>query len=125
VRNVAISYFEGTKIVVDWPPLSVALPAGAGKVVLTLLMLTPDLVRGPAKVAVTASPHSVAVAFTGTNSKLEEDLAAALDGAVLSDNLDPRTAHAVLVAAQASRMGGKISHHETADTIHVNIEWPQ
>ena len=124
IRNVALAYFEGTKTRIDWPPISVALPQGAGKVILNLMLFTPDLVRGDCQVSLSASPGEAAIQYKGANVKLDEDLAAALNGAVLSNNLDPRTAHAVLTAAQATRIGCTIVHASGgADTINIRLHW--
>jgi len=123
IRNVALAYFEDTKVNIDWPPISVELPAGSGKVILNLLLLAPDLVRGACKVSLAASPGEVTVSYHGANAKLEEDIVAALAGAVLSDNLDPRTAHAVLTASQAARIHAKIAHTISTDTITIRLHW--
>lgn len=123
IRNVALSYFEDTKISVDWPPISVQLPAGAGKVILNLCLMAPDIVRGQSKVTLTASPGEIAITYSGNNPKLEEDITAALNGAVLSDNLDPKTAHAVLTAAQGARIGAHITHTATADSVTIRLHW--
>lgn len=124
IRNVALAYFEGSKTQIDWPPISVSLPAGAGKVILNLLLLAPEIVRGTSHISLSASPGEIAIQYKGNNAKLDEDLGAALNGAVLSDNLDPRTAHAVLIAAQAARIGCKIIHATGgADTVHVRLHW--
>lgn len=124
IRNVALAYFENTKTHIDWPPMSVALPQGAGKVLLNLLLLTPELVRGDNRVSLSASPGEVAIEYKGTHAKLDEDIGAALSGAVLPDNLDPRTAHAVLTAAQASRIGCKIIHTANgADAVNIRLHW--
>ena len=123
IRHVALAYFEDTKVAVDWPPLSVALPMGAGKVILNLLLMAPDLVRGACKVSLAASPGEIALYYSGTNAKLDEDIAAALNGAVLSDNLDPRSAHAVLTASQAARLGGRLAHAIDGENITIHLRW--
>lgn len=124
IRNVALAYFEGSKTRIDWPPISVELPAGTGKVVLNLLLLTPELVRGENQVSISASPKEIAITYKGNNAKMDEDMGAALSGAVLSDNLDPRTAHAVLTAAQAARIGAKIIHTVNgAETVNIRLHW--
>lgn len=123
IRNVAMGYFEGSKVEIDWPPMVVALPPGTGKVILNLLLMAPDLVRGQSKVALAASPGEVAITYTGNHAKLDEDVAAALNGAVLSDNLDPRTAHAVLVASQAARLNAKLVHTATPEGITIRLHW--
>ena len=124
IRNVALAYFEGTKTQVDWPPISVALPQGAGKVILNFLLLTPEIVRGTSQVSLSASPGEIALQYKGSNAKLDEDLGAALNGAVLSDNLDPRTAHAVLTAAQAARIGCTIVHTSSGtDAVNIRLHW--
>lgn len=123
IRSVTVAYFDGGKITIDWPPISVAMPAGIGKVILNLMLLAPDIVRGASKVSLSASPRDVAVTYHGANAKLDEGIAAALDGAVLSDNLDPSTAHAVLTAAQAARVGAKITYTSTVDTVVIRLHW--
>jgi len=123
IRSVALAYFEGSKVQLDWPPISVSLPPGMGKIILNLLLLAPELARGACKVALTASPGEIAVSYSGANAKLEEDIAAALDGAVLSDNLSPASAHAVLTAALAARLRAKLTHAQDADTVTLRMRW--
>ncbi len=123
IRSVALAYFEDTKVNIDWPPTSVDMPAGSGKVILNLLLLTPDIVRGACTVSLAASPGEIAVTYRSANAKLGEDIAAALDGAVLPDNLDPRTAHTVLTAAQAARLGAKIIHTSGPDNVMIRLHW--
>ena len=124
IRNVALAYFDGSKTTIDWPPITVALPPGTGKVILNLLLLTPELARGNVRVSLSASPGELAIKYNSTQAKLDEDIAAALNGAVLSDNLDPRTAHAVFTASQAQRIGAKIIHTtHSADEIHIRLHW--
>src|SRR5690606_6316855 len=84
IRSVALAYFEGSKTQIDFPPISVELPQGAGKVILNLLMLSPEFVRGESKVSLAASPGEIAITYKGNNAKLDEDMGAALSGAVLS-----------------------------------------
>ncbi len=124
IRSVALSYFENTRVEIDWPPISIALPGGAAKVILNLFLMTPDIVRGNCKVSLSASPGEIAVTYRGMNAKLEEDLGAAIDGAVLPDNLDPRTAHAVLTAAQAARIGCRLMHTPNGgDAVSIRMYW--
>jgi len=123
IRNVTLSYFDGSKVTIDWPPISIAMPAGIGKVILNLMLLAPEIVRGHSKIALAASPQEITVTYSGSSAKLDEGIAAALDGAVLSDNLDPVTAHAVLTAAQAARVGAKITHHAADGAVTIRLQW--
>lgn len=123
MRGIAESYFEGTKVSVDWPPLTIELPNGMAKVILNLFMMAPDVSRGATTVSLAASPQEVAVKYAGQHARLDEDMQAALDGAVLPDNLDPRTAHAVLTAAQAQRLGARFSSSAKEGEVTLYVRW--
>ena len=114
IRNVAHGWFDGGKLQLDWAPITVALPASAGKVILNLLMLAPEVARGTGRVIVSASPGEIAVNFSATQITWPEDLAAALDGAILPDNLDPRSAMGLFIAAQVARLGARLVHTQPA-----------
>jgi histidine phosphotransferase ChpT len=123
MRDIAVSYFDGSKTAVNWPQLSIELPNGMAKVILNLFLMAPDLARGVATISLAASPGEVAVTYIGVNAKLDEDIIAALNGAVLPDNLDPRTAHAVLTAAQAARLNAKFSHVARDGEVTLKLRW--
>jgi hypothetical protein len=123
MRDIAASYFEDTKVTVVWPQLSIELPPGMAKVILNLFLMTPDIARGASTVTLTASPREVVVTYTGVHAKLDEDITAALNGAVLPDNLDPRTAHAVLTAAQAQRLKAKFTASAKEGEVRLSLSW--
>lgn len=123
-RSVAAGYFDGSKITLQWPDMQLDLPSGVGKILLNLVLLAPDLVYGDVKINVAGSPGEAVVTFGGNKSKLDEDLRAALDGAVLSDNLDPRTAHGVLIAAQCKRIGATLTCKQVDEqSIALALKW--
>ena len=85
--------------------------------------MTSDVAHGACTVSLAATPGQVTITYTGANVKLSEDIGAALDGAVLPDNLDPKTAHAVLTAAQAARAKSWISHAAKDGELTIKLDW--
>lgn len=112
-REAAEGYLAGTKVALVWPAAEgsgAALPPGAAKVALNLVMLAAEaLVYGGAirvEIGGAASPadalaRRVTVIAEGRAAALGDEEALALHGSSPPDTLTPRTVHAYAVGAFA------------------------
>lgn len=113
-QAAAQGLFQDGRVKLDWSmtPETLALPAGAGKLLLNMILLAADaLPRGGRILALTAGEGAAirfAVRATGTDAKLTEDEAAALAALTPPNDLTPRTVQAYLAGRLATRFGASL-----------------
>ncbi|MEX2649917.1 MAG: histidine phosphotransferase family protein [Alphaproteobacteria bacterium] len=111
-RRVASLYFEGGKIVLDWPEGDAAppFPAGAAKVLLNMLLLAADLLGrgGTLRVAMPRGPRPrLQVSVTGDLTRTEDLRLVAI--AALAPDTTPRAAQPVFLRRLVEASGGSLS----------------
>ena len=113
-QAAAQGLFQDGRVKLDWSmtPETLALPAGAGKLLLNMVLLAADaLPRGGRILALTAGEGTAirfAVRATGTDAKLTDDEAAALAALTPPNDLTPRTVQAYLAGRLAARFGASL-----------------
>ena len=114
-RGLAAAVLEGGKVRLDWPPSPAegAVPPGAAKLMLNLVLLGLDCLPRGGTVAVGLGPDGAgrlraAVTATGRNAGLDPALRAALTPQAKASALDPKAIHAYFAARLAESLGGRI-----------------
>jgi len=113
-QAAAQGLFQDGRVKLDWSmsPETLALPAGAGKLLLNMILMAADaLPRGGRILALTAREGAAirfSVRATGTDAKLTEDEAAALAALTPPNDLTPRTVQAYLAGRLAARFGAHL-----------------
>jgi histidine phosphotransferase ChpT len=119
-QAVAQGLFQDGRVKLDCStsPETLALPAGAGKLLLNMILLAADaLPRGGRILALTTS-EGAAIRFTvramGTDAKLTDDEATALTAVTPPNDLTPRTVQAYLAGRLAVRFGASLKPQPVA-----------
>jgi histidine phosphotransferase ChpT len=114
-QAAAQALFLDGRVKLDWSvsPETLALPAGAGKLLLNMILLAADaLPRGGRVLALTTGEGAAirfAVRALGTDAKLAEDETIALAAVTPPKDLTPRTVQAYLAGRLAARFGTSLA----------------
>jgi histidine phosphotransferase ChpT len=114
-KALAAGFLQGTKIGLEWPPLpaGLPLPAGAGKLLLNLVVLAVDALPRGGEIAVAAVPGAKALSMRATakgqDARIGEELAAVLNGATGVPGLNAKTVHGYFCQRLAESMGSHVA----------------
>jgi len=110
-QAAALGLFQDGRVKLDWSvaPETIALPAGAGKLLLNMILLAADALPRGGRILAMASGEAAAIRFSvralGTDAKLSDDEAVALAAVTPPGDLTPRTVQAYLAGRLAARFG--------------------
>lgn len=113
-RRLAMEFVAGGRCTLDWPS-AMDLPgrAGAGKLLLNLVLLAAESLPRGGAVAVgqsaTAAALTIAVMASGSGARLSDDVSAALAPDAAAEGLTPRSVQAYFAARLAERLGGTLA----------------
>ena len=113
-KSLASGVLAGTKMTLNWPvlPAGTALPPGANKLLLNLVVLAGDLLPRGGTIAVGVAPgprgQVLRVTASGQDARISEDLAGVLKGAVAVAALSAKTVHGYFSQRLAESMSSRI-----------------
>jgi histidine phosphotransferase ChpT len=113
-KSLAGGVLAGTKMTLNWPalPAGTALPPGANKLLLNLVVLAGDLLPRGGTIAVGVAPgprgQVLRVTASGQDARISEDLAGVLKGAVAVAALSAKTVHGYFSQRLAESMSSRI-----------------
>lgn len=110
-QAAAQGLFQDGRAKLDWStsPETLALPAGAGKLLLNMILLAADALPRGGRIQAQTLGEGAAIRFSvravGTDAKLSDDEAVALAAVTPPGDLTPRTVQAYLAGRLAARFG--------------------
>jgi histidine phosphotransferase ChpT len=113
-KSLAGGVLAGTKMTLNWPalPAGTALPPGANKLLLNLVVLAGDLLPRGGTIAVGVAPgprgQVLRVTASGQDARISEDLAGVLKGTVAVAALSAKTVHGYFSQRLAESMSSRI-----------------
>ncbi|MBI1207925.1 MAG: hypothetical protein GC191_11635 [Azospirillum sp.] len=132
-RAAAANWANGSRVTLDWPPgrppSLLGERPGLAKMLLNLVMLADEMLPQGGTIAVDGEGNDTVgrlnVTADGHACRLTPDSRAALDGAVATSGLTPRTVHAFATGRFAAHftMGLTISPENRRPVI-LSIHWP-
>ena len=130
-RRVALDFFEGRKMDLEWPETlgtGLQLSSAAVRLLLNLLLLAAEsLPRGGRVTALIdgTGPWTAGARADGAGAFLREADQAVLNGTLAEEELDARTAQPAYAAAIAASIGSTIKHASTEDSLMLSVEVPE
>ncbi len=115
LRGLAEDYLMGSKVSLSWPPAdgSPGLPAGSGKIVLSLIELAREaLITGgtiEVGIAQTGTGLEIAATAVGTETVLNESTRAGLDETISIEDVTARNVHGYFTRLMCRRLGGDLA----------------
>jgi len=129
-RRVALNFFEGRKVDLEWPETlgtGLQLSSAAVRLLLNLLLLAAEsLPRGGRITALIdgTGPWIAGARAEGVGVFLREADRAVLDGTLAEEALDARTAQPAYAAAVAASIGSAIEHVSAEKSLLLSVEVP-
>jgi histidine phosphotransferase ChpT len=126
-RSLALPLFQAGRIQLHWPeftvPPALAEQRGTAKLVLNAVLLAADALPGQGRVSVAASPEgeAILVRAEGRQPRLKGSGAAAIDGRLSDDEIEPQGIVASWAVRLARSYGLKLSVEEAEDTATLRI----
>ncbi|HEY7689667.1 MAG TPA: histidine phosphotransferase family protein [Dongiaceae bacterium] len=113
-KALAGNFLAGTKMTLKWPPLpsGTALPPGATKLLLNLVVLGCETLPRGGEIAVAAAPAGKGLGLkavaTGQDARVNEEVASTLAGKTAVPSLNAKTVHGYFSQRLAESLGARI-----------------
>lgn len=116
---------QRTEAVIDDASAGANPGAGAVKLLLCLALMAGECLPRGGTLTVRVGPDMRAeITAAGDGARIGEDEQAALDGAVDSDDLDPKTAHAYFCHCLRQRLAVDVTVSSAEDRVHFTAQLP-
>jgi len=121
-RNLAQNLLQGSETHLDWPAAGdQALPAGAGRLALNLILLAVDCLPRGGRIRLSLQASQLIAECRGTNARMTPELRAAIKGETAPAELTARTVVGHYAALLASALGGVLAVQEETDLIRLQV----
>lgn len=109
-RAFAQGLLQNGEIALEWPGSGIeTLPAGAGRMLLNMLLLAIDCLPRGGRIQVTTRPDYLAVECMGAHARMTAELRSAVEGTTALADLTARTVVGHYAQLLAASLGGKLA----------------